>query len=167
MNGNSGLYSDGSYYAVGESAQYGSASWYNYFQKSSGLRSWIGGSALFTIYPNGNCSCAGTFINGSDLSLKRDIELAPQGLAEVRKLEPKHYRRKPMTPKVKPADWPKDYVEDDRLELGFIAQDVLKALPDAIYEHDGKLALGTMPLIAALVGAVKELDAKLTRLEKA
>jgi hypothetical protein len=103
----------------------------------------------------------GTLSQGSDASLKQDIEPASAGLDALRQIEPKSYRRVHPEP---PADQPGWKVEDRR-ELGFIAQEVQAALPDAVVEHDGKLAITLMPLIAALTNAVKELDARLAAME--
>ena len=60
----------------------------------------------------------------------------------------------------------------DREYVGFLAQDVQKAIPEAITatepSKDGKetyLSLDDRPIIAALVGAIKELKAELDALK--
>jgi hypothetical protein len=158
------VYSDPTYFGLGESGNFTlTSSWRYMFVRSSGERQWLdwASTAQMVLDPSGNLGIIGTFSQASDASLKRDIEPASAGLDALRQIEPKSYRRVHAEP---PADQPGWKVEDRR-ELGFIAQDVQAALPDAVVEHDGKLAITLMPLIAALTNAVKELDARLAAME--
>jgi hypothetical protein len=63
----------------------------------------------------------------------------------------------------------KDRVQANQEFAGFVAQDVQKAIPEAIEGTEGDekyLTLGDKPLIAALINAVKELAAKNSKLEE-
>jgi hypothetical protein len=165
LYGNSGPYSDGNNFIVGESgiATDGTA-WRYLFQRSTGTRFWFNyaGTALMQLPGTGNLTITGTLSQASDASLKREIEEAGIGLAELKQIIPKHYRRIHPEP---PPDQP-GWKPEDRRELGFVAQDVQAAIPDAVIERDdGMLAIELTPLIAALTNAVKELDARLARIE--
>ena len=87
----------------------------------------------------------------SDMRLKEDIKPAEPGIDEIMQLEPSTFT------------W-KDSGEKD---LGLIAQDVEKVLPDAVVTMPGTDYLGLKPmsLIATLVNAVKELKAEIDELK--
>lgn len=99
---------------------------------------------------SGNLAISGNLAQGSDRAWKREIEDASDGLDAVLKLAPKRYRR---------TDG------DGRKELGFVAQDVREALPIAVTEMGEGLGVTLMPLIAALVNAIKQLTTRLEKLE--
>ena len=106
----------------------------------------------------GNMSITGTLSQGSDARDKENIEVSDDGLAIVRRLTPKRFNR---------------IASPERRELGFIAQDVGDVLPEAITvrvsagdgDDDDKLALDTTPLLAVVVNAINELEARLATLE--
>ena len=50
---------------------------------------------------------------------------------------------------------------DEKLQVGVLAQEVQKVLPEAVHEHDGRLHVVYDKLIAVLIEAIKELDAKI------
>jgi Chaperone of endosialidase len=104
-----------------------------------------------TGYVSGNLNVAGTVSQGSDRRGKRAIIVAEDGIEVVRDLQPKRFARN----------------DSDRVELGFIAQEVETVLEEAVLEGPltGLLGLDTTPLIAVLVNAVKHLDARLAALE--
>lgn len=91
----------------------------------------------------------GAYINHSDKRLKKNIKTATPGLNEILKLKPKTFERK-----------------GDAfmgIEIGFVAQDVEKVLPDAVYTHGDKektKGIATDNIIPVLVNAIKELNAK-------
>ena len=135
-------------------------------------------SLPFTIYSNGAINFgtygAGTLITdssgnvtaSSDASLKTVTGSFTRGLADVLKLTPRTYH------------WnEKSGMDTEDENVGFIAQEVLEAIPEAVGQYrtsevevDGKktkkrekaelLTLSDRPLIAALVNAVKELKAE-------
>jgi Chaperone of endosialidase len=119
----------------------------------------VGGAATYAMdntgtgYVSGNLNVAGTVSQGSDRRGKRAIVAADDGIEVVRDLWPKRFARN-QTP--------------DRVELGFVAQEVEPVLEEAVWRHamNDLLSLDTTPLIAVLVNAVKQLDARLAALER-
>jgi hypothetical protein len=163
-NGNSSVYADSSYFGLGEGGDFSNAgNWRYQFVRATGQRLWLDYTNYPRMYLNSDGSLyAAAFDVGSDVSLKRDIEDASVGLAELRGITPKHYWRIHADPPPEHPGWK----PDDRRELGFVAQDVQAALPDAVTEGaDGKLGVGLVPLIAALTNAVKELAERIEVLE--
>jgi hypothetical protein len=160
----SNIYSDANVFAIGES---GSAalgtSWRYVYTRTTGGRVWwnSGGTGLMQLDPSGNLIIVGSLTQASDLSLKRDVEDAPDGIEEVRLMRPRRYRR--TIHDHPPADV--RWTVADREELGFVAQEMQDALPHAVVEDGaGQLGVSLMPLIAALTNAVKQLDARLAAL---
>jgi len=103
----------------------------------------------------------------SDSRLKENQLPSPYGLADVLQLQPKVYDRKSGY-----IDEGGNTVLEDnsRHMVGFIAQEVMAVIPEAVKPVDEKLSfysLNTDPIIAALVGAVQELSAKVEALENA
>jgi hypothetical protein len=108
----------------------------------------------------------GDWLPGSDSRLKREIAPSDYGLDEILQLRPvSYYRDQPdeapgPTGQTPPA--PHRYV-------GFIAQDVLQVLPEAVLAMDTSddplLALDKTPILAAAVNAIKELATRMTALE--
>jgi hypothetical protein len=105
-----------------------------------------------TGYVSGNLAVTGNVTQGSDARGKRAITAAEDGIEVVRDLWPKRFARN---------DTP------ERIELGFIAQEVEPVLTEAVTEAPlhGRLGLDVTPLVAVLVNAVKQLDARLAALE--
>ena len=93
-----------------------------------------------------NLTIGGTLTQGSDLRSKENIEHADDvGLDVVKRLLPKRFNR----------------LEQDRRELGFIAQDIEDVLPEAVRtDINDRLGIDQMPMLAALVNAIKELSAE-------
>jgi hypothetical protein len=125
----------------------------------------------------------------SDEELKRDIKPAKQyGLKEILGIEPISFvRKKDVHPSRKPPHKSKhiqDLSPEEELlaqkqladmkskewdpieEIGFSAQQIQNVFPQAVLkleqdEPNSTLGVGIMPLLAALVNAVKELNAKI------
>jgi len=102
----------------------------------------------------------------SDSRLKENQLPSPYGLADVLQLQPKVYDRKSGY-----IDEGGNTVLEDnsRHMVGFIAQEVMAVIPEAVKPVDEKLSfysLNTDPIIAALVGAVQELSEKNEAFEK-
>jgi hypothetical protein len=104
-----------------------------------------------TGYVSGNLFVNGTVTPGSDARGKRAIAAAEDGIEVVRDLQPKRFTRE----------------QSDRVELGFIAQEVQPVLTEAVMAAPlhGRLGVDVTPLVAVLVNAVKQLDARLAALE--
>jgi hypothetical protein len=96
---------------------------------------------------------AASFNATSDRRLKIDIEPSGQGLTEVLKLSPVSFKR----------------IDASERQVGFVAQDVEAVLPEAVtsIDLDGQatLAVNNMPIIAALVNAIKDISTRLESLE--
>jgi hypothetical protein len=90
---------------------------------------------------------ASSWIFGSDLRMKENIYDVTNGIEMVLKMKPKHF----------------DYINGVKDNIGFIAQDIQKILPQAVSVagNDGMLGLKTDFLIPYLVKAIQELNAKL------
>lgn len=59
------------------------------------------------------------------------------------------------------------WIESGREDIGVLAQDVQKVYPELVHEKDGLLAVDYEKLVAPLIEAVRELDQRVTALEKA
>jgi len=132
-----------------------------HFQNSSGNETWRcspdgGATPAFLVY---NAYGTGVYMNwgatswsaNSDSRKKKNIQPLEYGLAEIAALQPVRF----------------DYVTDEgnaSHRLGFIAQDVLPHIPEAVNgSEDSTYGLSTTELIPAMVNATKELRAELTK----
>jgi len=99
-------------------------------------------------------SSTGAYIPISDINKKKDFEISTIGLNEILGLKPTLYRMKNDN-QLKPK------------QLGFIAQEVKDFIPQAyiesINEEDTFIGLNQMPIIAALVKSIQELNAILVK----
>ena len=131
------------------------------------------GGIRFNAYGAGTLvtDSSGNVTASSDASLKTVTGTFTRGLADVLKLTPRTYH------------WnEKSGMDTEDENVGFIAQEVLESIPEAVGQYrtsevevDGKkikkrekaelLTLSDRPLIAALVNAVRELNEKNTSLE--
>lgn len=91
----------------------------------------------------------------SDETTKTNIEQIDSALEKLRNLKPVSFYYK------------KEYGDPSRKHHGFIAQEYKQVLPDATYEDEktGKLCIDPIDVIALLVRANQELEARITRLE--
>ena len=145
----------------------------------------IGGTSLFAVDTAGNVYANGTIgategpysaitsiqtVGGivtvladvSDEALKNHSPYVG-GLTEVLSINPIKYTWNEEGQKITKYD-------KDRTFVGFRAQDVQKAIPEAVTQsksHPQYLGFDDRPIIAALVNAVKELSAKIDKLENA
>lgn len=99
----------------------------------------------------------GVYINlASSAAMKTDIMEAPHGLDEIIRLTPKTFRLK---------------ARPDRVNLGFIIEDVRPVIPEAVTEHEGvepgttMLGISDTPILAAVVNAIKTLNERVAALE--
>jgi hypothetical protein len=101
-------------------------------------------SSLMYIRNDGYAWITGTAWNyGSDYRLKENIYDVENGLDVVLKMKPKHF----------------DYIDGQKDNLGFIAQDVQEIIPQAVSvsnKETGMLALKTDFLVPYLVKAIQE-----------
>ena len=103
---------------------------------------------------------ASGFNNGSDISLKENIKDIDYGLNTVLSLKPRKF------------DW-KDAPDNDKAEIGFIAQEVEEFIPEIISESaadnssvDSVKGLNYGAMTAVLVKAIQELQAEITLLKE-
>ena len=91
----------------------------------------------------------------SDETTKTNIEKIDSALEKLRNLKPVSFYYK------------KEYGDPSRKHHGFIAQEYKQVLPDATYQDEatGKLCIDPIDVIALLVRANQELEARITRLE--
>ena len=125
-------------------------------QVSVGANAYLSASTLFignsTVNTSVNSSVvySGSYNTASDRRLKKNIKKAPAGITN---LDPKQFVYKS---------------DPSRLRYGFIAQDVQKHFPELVTENsDGKLSLNYNDIIALLVQEIKDLTARVNKLESA
>ena len=59
------------------------------------------------------------------------------------------------------------WIESGREDIGVLAQEVQKVYPELVHEKDGLLTVDYEKLVAPLIEAVRELDKRVSALEKA
>jgi hypothetical protein len=93
-------------------------------------------------------------INTSDANLKTNITTSPYGLSEVMQMNPVQY------------NWKTNPKED--LQIGFLAQDIQKIIPEAVVvpENGDPLGMKYTELIPVLVKAIQEQQKRIEELEK-
>ena len=118
----------------------------------------IGGNTDTThrLKVTGSAHVTGGITETSDRRLKKDIVAFDGGLDAIMDIEPVTYLWKN----------PEEHAEG--VQLGFIAQDVLAALPEAVETMEdemGTLTVADRPILAAAIGAVQELNAEVETLK--
>jgi hypothetical protein len=110
----------------------------------------VGGNEVFTLFSNGNATLTGTLTQNSDITLKENIKPLQSQLKIVSKLNPVSYNK----------------IGQKENEVGFIAQEVEKLLPELVCEDkDGLKSLAYGNMNAILVKAIQELEARIKILE--
>ena len=99
----------------------------------------------------GNLTASGTVSGGSDISLKKNIKPLNNQLEVVKKLNPVTF------------DWKED--KKPNQQIGFIAQEVEKYLPELIDDTDNFKSMAYGNMTAVLTKAIQELSAKVEELE--
>lgn len=156
--------------------------WFWNFNISTGDMAWItpiAGNSLWTMRNDGwtynsigPVGGIGAYQNLSDERAKTDIAPAKVGLAEVLRIDPIGFERRGAGPKPKRHN-------GTTAEIGFSAQQLAAVIPEAVTvsgfqlpdgggTHDDpnpSLTVGLETIVAALVNAVKEIVARLERLE--
>jgi hypothetical protein len=132
-----------------------SPGWELAYRVSDGMLYWTSGAlgvSVWQVDGSGNMTIHGSLTQGSDAALKENVAIFDDDpLAIVKRILPKRFNRI-LTP--------------ERRELGFIAQDVQAALPEAVSEGSkGLLGLDQAPLIATLWRSVQQLADKVEQLE--
>jgi len=98
-----------------------------------------------------NCTLPGSLTINSDAKLKENLVLISNPLDKVHALNGYNYNR----------------IGSDKLEMGVVAQEVQRVLPELIHEDsEGILSVAYQNMVALLIEAVKEQSAKITALEE-
>lgn len=99
-----------------------------------------------TLDNSGNFTATGDVTAYSDVRLKSDIQTIANALEIVKRLRGTAY------------------VKDGKASIGVIAQEVQQVIPQVVHENsDGYLSVAYGNMVAVLIEAVKELDAKVER----
>ena len=147
-----------------------SVDWFWGWATATGQLNWFAGSfgpyiAFLWVGPTGSTAAnwagswygAAAYLTGSDESLKTDIQQSPYGLESILKINPIRFTRISKEQRA------------DKAEVGFSAQNLLTAIPEAVTEmvaaEKPHLAIMSESIVAALVNAVKELCARVVMLE--
>ncbi len=93
-------------------------------------------------YFEGNVYATGTY-QSSDARLKRNVKDGQHGLSDLLKLRPVTFT------------WKND--KDDKTQLGLIAQDVAKVVPEVVVpDHSGMLSINYVALVPVMLKAIQE-----------
>lgn len=96
---------------------------------------------------SGTIRATANVIAYSDERLKEDVQPIQSALDKVRRLQGVSFIRNDM--------------DDDRRHIGVIAQAIQPIVPEVVHEDDdGMLSVAYGPLVALLIEAIKELDAR-------
>lgn len=109
---------------------------------------YVTGNSQFdgTVDIYGRTTVYGQFLNPSDVRIKTDIQPITNALDVVKQINGYSFTK----------------LHNDKRELGVIAQELQKILPDLVHEDSqGYLSVSYMNLIALMIEAIKELDAKI------
>jgi hypothetical protein len=148
----------------GEYAWYANGGWM-FGQRTSDWLCWNG---------TGPVGGYGAYQNFSDARGKTDITHTEVGLPEVMRMKPARFTRKWKPELITGRTFPDGRPQPDfipRSEIGFIAQELQEALPEAVVEvadfvdGEARLMMTLDPIVAALVNAVKTLNGRLVKLE--
>jgi hypothetical protein len=93
---------------------------------------------------DGTLNASGVWTDSSDIAYKENISELRYGLSDMLKLSPKQYT-------MKVSNIP---------QIGLIAQDVEKVIPEVVSGEEGHKGIAYGQLIAIVINAVKELSAK-------
>ncbi len=110
-------------------------------------------SSAYDFYVNGNAGGSGAWHNTSDVRLKKDIHTIKNPLQKVMKLRGVNFK------------W-KDESKGKKTQMGFIAQEAEKVIPEVVDKSDKYYTMQYAPVTALLVEAVKELKKENDDLKK-
>jgi hypothetical protein len=126
-----------------------------------------GASPQYTLDVNGTIYASGDVLAFSDARYKFDLRPLDAALERVRSLHGYTFLRRPMETPDQGLDqatmsstW-----APPRRHVGLLAQEVQNALPEAVYQDaDGMLSVAYGNIVALLVEAMKEMDARMQSL---
>ena len=132
----------------------GTADWSFVNQVAAGDFVWDTNGGAYTFYDFAGGGTTGASINNngdlirtpSDERLKENISDLPRGLDAVLRMRPVRFQ------------WRDKKAYGDRWDVGFIAQEMISSVPEAVSRNpDGMYSLDYGKLIAVVVGAIQEL----------
>lgn len=110
-------------------------------------------TALYTMDRSGNMTATGSVISNSDQRIKTDLEVIPDALDKLKKINGYTFKR---------ID-----IESLGKQAGVVAQEVKEVLPEVVYEDEkGMLSVSYGNMIALIIEALKEETRKREELEK-
>ena len=122
-------------------------------------------SSTFWLYVTGDCR-ADSWLTYSDSSAKRDIKDIEVS-EKIKDLRPVQFKWKEDKYPLRKPDTLYKKVIDNRINYGFIAQDVKKIFPDIVTEEEnGELNLNYDAFIPMLVDCYKKMDNRIETLEQ-
>ena len=112
-------------------------------------------SDAFSVYSTGDATLAGTLTQSSDERLKTNIETIDNPIKKVKGIKGVTY------------NW-KDETKDPSTQVGVIAQDVQKVMPELVKEgNNGYLSVSYTSMVGLLVEAIKKQQETIEKMEKA
>jgi lambda repressor-like predicted transcriptional regulator len=113
----------------------------------------VNGVSGLTYTSGGALTCSGDVVAYSDSRVKTDLKKIGGALEKLSKINGYTFNRT-------------DNVLDTKRHAGVIAQEVIEVLPEVVYEQDNKLSVAYGNLAALLIEATKELEVRVSLLEK-
>jgi hypothetical protein len=107
-----------------------------------------------TFFSNGAAGGTGAWNNDSDGRMKKNIATIDRALDKVQNLRGVNF------------EWKETEHHEEGLQMGFIAQEVEKVIPEVVSNGGDSYSMQYSPLTALLVEAVKELSARVEYLER-
>ena len=98
---------------------------------------------------SGNLTAEGNVTSSSDIRLKTDLTKIADALAKVNQLNGYTYTR----------------IDTDERQTGVVAQEVQAVLPEAVLDNGETLTVAYGNMVGLLIEAVKELTARVEKLE--
>ena len=123
----------------------------SYYRAPAGGHEFRGsaGTAIWTIGNTGDCTAAGEVTANSDIRLKTNIKTIENGLDKVLQLRGVEY----------------DRIDIERHQIGVIAQEVEKVLPDVVHTgEDGIKSVAYGNIVAVLIESIKDLKGEISEL---
>ena len=108
---------------------------------------------LYTMDRSGNFTATGSVISNSDKRIKTDLQIIPDALEKIKKINGYTFKR---------TD-----IESLGRQAGVIAQEVMDVLPEVVHENEeGMYSVSYGNIVALLIEALKEETRKREELEK-
>jgi hypothetical protein len=104
------------------------------------------GEWRFRVTDAGNVTALGTISASSDIKLKDNIEPITDALHKVKSVRGVNYTRNDM--------------DDDRIHMGVIAQEIEEVMPELVFENDDHKTVAYGNMVGVLIEAIKEMDTK-------